>query len=65
MKKHPALEECDCRRGAPMGRRNNVIKAEAFRVKRVALDDGYDQGGAYWGYGAPLFACWNRDGLRI
>lgn len=48
--------------GAPMGRRSYGLPAHTegdgrtIRLFKVALDSGgYDDGGAYWGIGAPLF----------
>jgi hypothetical protein len=45
--------------GAPMGRKSYQSDKEAsfkFRVQRVRLDrGGYDEGGAYWGIGQPLY----------
>jgi len=49
-------------RGADMGRAPKTGPADLpykFRLARVPIDaGGYDQGGAYWGLGAPLYwAC--------
>lgn len=45
--------------GASMGRRDNMTETSypvKFHLERVRLDSGgYDNGGAYWGYGAPLY----------
>lgn len=44
--------------GAPMGRRNtgNAPVDKTVSVFRVRLDSGgYDDGGAYWGHGAPIY----------
>lgn len=47
------------RYGAPMGRSESKGDPGApykFRVYRVNLNSGgYDDGGAYWGHGAPLY----------
>ena len=49
---------CDYR-GASMGRQSNIATPEApvrFRMERISLDSGgYDNGGAYWGWGDPLY----------
>ena len=53
----------NCRYGAPMGRPNVTDMATVtaddalrFRVERIRWTDGaYDQGGAYWGMGAPVY----------
>jgi hypothetical protein len=66
-----AREPIDGRYGAPMGRpsRSSFIDrkgrlnhltvnehASPFHLVRVRLDSGgYDQGGAYWGLGEPLY----------
>jgi len=50
--------------GAPMGRREfyNPEYMAAARLFRVRLDSGgYDDGGAYWGLGEPLWCCMQRD----
>lgn len=45
--------------GAPMGRRDFIGDTGApykFRLFKVRLDSGgYDDGGAYWGLGEPLY----------
>jgi hypothetical protein len=56
-------------RGAQMGRpeyRNGpdgqVTDAPLFRLQRVRLDSGgYDNGGAYWGTGAPLYVAFSGE----
>lgn len=59
MRKNPQLPAVSCTYGAPMGRREygDPSHAEGFiRVFRVRLDSGgYDEGGAYWGTGTPLW----------
>lgn len=49
--------------GAPMGR--NIRDPHLLgkvSLRRVRLDQGgYDQGGAYWGHGQPLFCAWNDE----
>jgi len=63
------LEQVDCRYGAPMGRRedgNLETDVRRFvRLFRVQLDSGgYDDGGAYWGIGSPLWCAIDDDGNR-
>ena len=45
--------------GASMGRRDNMTETNfpvKFHLERIRLDSGgYDNGGAYWGNGAPLY----------
>lgn len=52
--------EVSGRYGAPMGRRNTgnapIDDIKTVRVFRVRLDSGgYDDGGAYWGHGQPIY----------
>jgi hypothetical protein len=55
------LPPVDCRYGAPMGRQSHPPddpKAPLkFSLRRVVMvdQDCYDNGGAYWGQGAPLY----------
>lgn len=48
----------DCRYGAPMGRfRGKPDTSQPLYLRHVPLDsDGYDAGGAYWGFGQRLYA---------
>lgn len=53
--------------GAPMGRPENgyisVDVPRSIRLFRVNLDSGgYDDGGAYWGHGDPLYCARDNDG---
>lgn len=49
--------------GAPMGRHGGTLQTERIRLFRVRLDaGGYDDGGAYWGIGAPLWCADDGDG---
>ena len=52
-------------RGARMGRpdwRGDPDRAYVFTLQRVNLEDyDYDQGGAYWGGGEPLWCAWAND----
>lgn len=42
--------------GAPMGRRESPLDGPRVRVFRVRMNSGgYDDGGAYWGIGQPLW----------
>lgn len=54
--------------GAPMGRHSVGhldLSPRSVRLFRVRLDaGGYDDGGAYWGHGAPLWCAEDRDGDR-
>jgi len=53
------LSKVSCKYGAPMGRRDYHGPSDTnarFSVARVDLDrGGYDNGGAYWGSGEPLW----------
>lgn len=53
--------------GAPMGRvaKGTPQKPKSVRVFRVRLDSGgYDDGGAYWGCGLPLFCATDGEDYR-
>lgn len=44
--------------GAPMGRYENKTERQypvKFHLAIVKLTQGYDNGGAYWGIGTPLY----------
>lgn len=63
----PTLSPVSCQYGAPMGRHTgpDFLDCDAGRIhlRRVRLDSGgYDAGGAYWGYGAPLWCAMDQDG---
>jgi hypothetical protein len=57
--------------GAPMGRydKNCVGKHDEIpktSTRRIYLDrGGYDNGGAYWGLGSPLYATYSKCGKII
>jgi hypothetical protein len=55
----------DCSRGAPLGRFTGASDPGAqgkFYLRHVPLDSGgYDAGGAYWGFGAPLYWFMSAD----
>lgn len=59
------FEDVHAAYGAPMGRRDYVVvdeaRVELFRVRFV--DGDYDDGGAYWGGGDPLF-CARGEGVE-
>lgn len=53
--------------GAPMGRPSSPALSfdvgRSIKLFRVVLDrQGYDNGGAYWGRGAPIYAAIDHDG---
>lgn len=60
------FEDVHSRRGAPMGRKQYGTPARCegkIRLFRVRLDNGgYDDGGAYWGIGKPLYCAESLDG---
>ncbi len=53
--------------GASMGRHNTITETESpikFKLYQVRLDSGgYDNGGAYWGIGQPLYHAYG-EGVR-
>lgn len=58
------FSKLDCKYGAPMGRSNTgnvpIDDIKTVRVFRVRLDSGgYDDGGAYWGHGQPIYCATN------
>lgn len=63
------FSKVDSKYGAPMGReewRNPPIRPHSVKVFRVHLDSGgYDDGGAYWGIGKPLYCATNDDDYRM
>ena len=59
------LSKVSCKYGAPMGRHcedlTHAIKVSVHRVKMSSCG-AYDDGGAYWGCGTPLYrAVWEHD----
>src|SRR5690625_5179711 len=64
------FEDVGGRYGAPMGRRSYGTVGYEFaprsvRLFRVSLDGGgYDDGGAYWGIGEPLYCATDDIGYR-
>ena len=61
MTNFPKLTPVSCTYGAPMGRRTfgDVSTANNVALHRLPLTQGYDAGGAYWGWGTPLYrAAW-------
>lgn len=52
------FNDVSCSYGAPMGRSSygNIDECtHKLSLFKVALHQGYDDGGAYWGFGTPLF----------
>lgn len=59
------LSDVSSARGAPMGRRDYVGGAPVgpVTVRLIPLDEGgYDEGGAYWGLGDPLWNACDEGG---
>lgn len=63
------FDAVDCRYGSPMGRaewRESPTEAKSVRLFRVRLDSsGYDDGGAYWGIGKPLWCATDDANYRL
>jgi hypothetical protein len=58
----------DGRYGAPMGRRQDPVEefVQPICLQEVPMVDGdYDEGGAYWGGGTPLYCAWDDEGHAI
>ena len=56
--------QVSCKYGAPMGRSSHgaVVLGQKVRLIRLNIDGGgYDDGGAYWGLGKPIFMAWTED----
>jgi hypothetical protein len=55
----PKLSKAFSALGANLGRQNNILEPQKpirFHLCREYLDSqGYDEGGAYWGHGDPLY----------
>ena len=72
MKITDIITEVNTKYGAPMGRPDvgsepitncRIIKKNQVKVyeKRVHIIDGYDIGGAYWGYPSNLYVRFTKD----
>ncbi|MCD8261136.1 MAG: hypothetical protein LUD15_06300 [Bacteroides sp.] len=62
--------EVNCRYGAPMGRggtgTDKPDKDKKVYCRRVYLNSGgYDRGGAYWGFGSPLYVEYTLDRSHV
>ena len=56
--------QVSCKYGAPMGRSSHgsVVPGQKVRLIRLNIDGGgYDDGGAYWGLGKPVYMAWTVD----
>jgi hypothetical protein len=60
------LPDVSSKFGAPMGRgsaHSTEAQSPKLRMARVRLDNGgYDNGGAYWGHGEPLYHVESENG---
>ena len=63
------ITKVNCKNGAPMGRRSDDINLKPTDRKvfdcAVPLSQGYDAGGAYWGYPSNLRVEYTKDLLYI
>lgn len=62
--------EVSTSRGAPFGRKeyraDYAIEPRSVKLFRVRLDaGGYDDGGAYWGTGEPLYCAQDDKDMRV
>lgn len=69
MSKHKPLPNACSEYGCAMGRRNTIEEPEAlikFHLRRMKLYDYgcYDEGGAYWGSGDPMYYAYG-DGPKF
>lgn len=63
----PILPNVPTSYGAPMGRPGRdegaLLPGDRVYLRRLRLDSGgYDEGGAYWGHGAPIYWAYALDG---
>lgn len=62
MKINPPYEDkVSSQYGAPMGRRSSEALTGKLYLRHAPLHDGYDKGGAYWGWPSNLYCAWNDD----
>lgn len=55
------LPKVSCKYGSPMGRSDDHIDGKC-KLSHVSLNSGgYDNGGAYWGYGIALWVCTDAE----
>lgn len=67
-KRYPTIDNAAFKEGATMGRVEwrEEPKDRTVRVFRLPLDSGgYDPGGAYWGWGEPLYCATDGEGYRV
>lgn len=62
MKQFNPFPEVSSKYGSPMGRRgdnpSNLQDVKRLHARRQGGGDGYDKGGAYWGYPANVWGVW-------
>lgn len=64
----PQFSRVDCSRGAPMGRSESATlpTTRSIRLFKVHINSGgYDDGGAYWGIGQPIYCAAADDYQRF
>jgi hypothetical protein len=63
------ITQCNCKYGAPMGRRSDNEEHKPTDRKvfdcKVDINQGYDKGGAYWGYPDNLRVEYTKDLLYV
>jgi hypothetical protein len=60
------LPKVDCKYGAPMGRVSRCtdhLYAGKLHLRQMHLNQGYDNGGAYWGMPSDMWRAW-ADGAE-
>ena len=66
MEKRIILPKVNCSSGAPMGRDSSHSLFGKCRLQKMRFVDGaYDQGGAYWGCGEPMWVCEDCHGSQM
>jgi hypothetical protein len=62
MKQFNPFNELSCAYGSPMGRRGdnpaNLQDLKRLHARHQGGGEGYDKGGAYWGYPSNVYGVW-------
>lgn len=61
------IPKVSCKYGAPMGRMSASDVVGKCKLQRMNMSSCgcYDESGAYWGCGDPMFVCEDADGDHI
>jgi hypothetical protein len=65
MKQYNPFPDVTSRYGAPMGRHGdnpaNLQDIKRLYARRQGGGDGYDKGGAYWGFPSNVWGVWGKE----